>query len=50
MKKTVQRTSRRDNTARNAWYLVGGLLALGLIAVTVREIPSIRREMRLLKM
>jgi hypothetical protein len=50
MKKSVQRRFRKDNTARNAWYLVGGLLALGFIAMTVREIPSMRREMRLLKM
>jgi hypothetical protein len=50
MKKTVARTFRKDNTARNAWCVVGGLLALGIIAITVRELPSIRREIRLLKM
>jgi len=41
---------RRDNTARNAWLAFGGLLALALVALTVREVPSIRRELRLIRM
>jgi hypothetical protein len=41
---------RRDNTARNAWIVFGGLIALGVLAMTVRELPSIRREARLLRM
>lgn len=50
MKKNLRRISRRDTTARNAWIIVGSLAALGFIAMTVREIPSMRREMRLLRM
>lgn len=50
MKRSVQKVFRRNNTARNAWIVFGGLLALGFVAMTVREIPSMRREMRLLRM
>jgi len=38
----VKRTSR--NPAITAWYLFGGLLALGVTVLVVRELPSIRRE------
>jgi hypothetical protein len=41
---------RRDNTARNAWIVLGGLVALGVVAMTVRELPSMRREARLMRM
>jgi hypothetical protein len=50
MKKSVRRMIRRDNTARNAWIVFGGLVALGVLAMTVRELPSIRREARLMRM
>jgi hypothetical protein len=46
----VQRAVRRDNTARNAWIVFGGLVALGVIAITIRELPSMRREARLMRM
>lgn len=50
VKKTLRRTFQSENTARNAWIIFGGLVALGAVAMTVREIPSIRREMKLLRM
>jgi hypothetical protein len=50
MKNSVRRIIRRDNTARNAWIVFGGLVALGVLAMTVRELPSIRREARLMRM
>jgi hypothetical protein len=50
MKRTMRKIVRQDNTARNAWIVFGGLIALGIIAITVRELPSIRREARLLRM
>jgi hypothetical protein len=48
--RTLERTFRKENTAKNAWIAFGGLLALGVIIMTVRELPSIRRELRLLRM
>jgi len=33
-----------------AWLAVGGLLVLGAAVVIVRELPSMRREMRLMRM
>ena len=33
-----------------AWMVVGGLVVLGLLALFIHELPSIRRELRLLKM
>ncbi len=36
--------------AAKAWMAVGGLLALGLTLVFVRELPSMRRELRLMRM
>lgn len=50
MKYKLKKAFRRDNTARNAWIAFGGLLALGVIVMAVRELPSMRREMRLLRM
>ncbi len=50
MKRTLAKRLRSENTARNAWIAFGGLLALALIAMTVREIPAIRRELLLLRM
>ncbi len=49
-KQTLARKVRNESTARNAWILFGGLLALGVIAMTVREIPAMRRELQLLRM
>ena len=50
MKHTFAKSFRRENTARNAWIAFGGLLALGILAMTVREIPSMMRELRLIRM
>ena len=36
--------------AVTAWYVVGGLMALGLTVLIVREMPSMRRELRLMRM
>jgi hypothetical protein len=33
-----------------AWWIVGGLAALGAAFVFVRELPSMRRELKLLRM
>jgi hypothetical protein len=38
------------NAAEKAWIIVGGLFVLGLIAVTLRELPAMRREARILRM
>lgn len=41
---------RNENTARKAWIAFGGLLALGAIVITMRELPSMRREINLMRM
>jgi len=33
-----------------AWIIFGGLIVLGLIVMTLRELPAMRREMRILRM
>ncbi len=38
------------NPALAAWIAFGGLLALGLSVLVFREIPSMRRELRLMRM
>ena len=50
MNKNLKENYRRDNAARNAWIAFGGLLALGVIAMTIRELPSMRRELKLMRM
>ncbi len=50
MKQSVTKTLRKESTARNAWIAFGGLLALGVILMTVRELPSMRRELLLMRM
>ncbi len=50
MRNTLAKTVRREATARNAWIAFGALLALGAIAMIVREIPAMRREARLMRM
>lgn len=50
MTRTLKRTIRRESNARNAWLVFGGLLALGFLAITMRELPSMRREMKLMRM
>lgn len=50
MNKTLEKTFRKENAAKNAWIAFGGLVALGIIILTVREMPSMRRELRLMRM
>jgi len=50
MKNDLTKMVRRENLARNAWIAVGSLLALGMLAIVVRELPSMRRELRLMRM
>ncbi len=38
------------NAAVAAWIALGGLLALGFTVLFAREIPSLRRELRLMRM
>lgn len=38
------------NGAVIAWIVVGGLMFLGLVFMAVREVPAMRREMRILRM
>lgn len=44
----MNRTMR--NPAAMAWCIFGGLLAMGVTMLVVRELPSLRRELRLLRM
>jgi hypothetical protein len=50
MKAIMCKTFGKERAARNAWIAFGSLLALGLLVMTVRELPSMRRELRLMKM
>ena len=50
LKKELRQTFRQENACRNAWIAFGGLLALGLLVLTVREVPSMRRELKLMRM
>jgi hypothetical protein len=50
MRKSIKRNLLGENTAKNAWIAFGGLLALGIVVLTIREMPSIRREIRLMSM
>jgi hypothetical protein len=36
--------------AAQAWMAFGGLMALGLVLLVVREIPSMRRELQMMRM
>ncbi len=36
--------------AATAWYVLGGLVAVGAAFMFFRELPSMRREMRLMRM
>ncbi len=50
MKSNAVKKLGGQNTARNAWFVFGGLLALGVIVMTIRELPSMARELRLMRM
>ena len=39
-----------ESGAGKAWLAFGCLVALGVLALTVRELPAIRRELRLMRM
>ena len=41
---------RHGKTAMKAWWAFGGLLALGVTMMIVRELPSMRRELHLIRM
>lgn len=41
---------RKGKAAVRAWWAFGGLLALGVTMMIVRELPSMRRELRLIRM
>jgi hypothetical protein len=41
---------KRSNPAALVWMAFGGLVALGITTLFVRELPSIRRELRIFRM
>jgi hypothetical protein len=41
---------KNSNPAATAWYILGGLMALGLTILVVREFPAMRRELRMMRM
>lgn len=45
---------RLERTAKHpavlAWWALGGLVALGVAIMTIRELPSMRREAKLMRM
>lgn len=41
---------RNSSPAAKAWMALGGLVALGFAFLVVREAPSMRRELRILRM
>jgi hypothetical protein len=42
--------SNGASTAAKAWWTLGGLVALGAAYLIVREMPSMRRELRIIRM
>ena len=48
--KAVEVMPRSVRSRMNWCTVVGGLLTLGLVALFVSEIPSLRREARLMRM
>jgi hypothetical protein len=44
----LQKSSR--NPVATAWLAFGGLLVVGFAFVVIRELPSMRREIRLMRM
>lgn len=42
--------SNSKNTATMAWIALGGLLAVGFTVLIAMELPSMRRELRILRM
>lgn len=50
MRGTLTKRMRGETAARSAWLAFGGLLALAAIVMTMRELPSIQREIKLMRM
>lgn len=50
MKEMTRRRNGNMQMLANAWLAFGGLLALGVVVLAVREIPALRREARILRM
>jgi tetrahydromethanopterin S-methyltransferase subunit E len=50
MKRTLTKTITGENTARNAWLALGGLVAVAVLVMTLREFPALHRELRILRM
>lgn len=49
----VERKIMKAKSGRNAvmaWWFVGGLAALGAAVLFAREFPSMRRELKLMRM
>jgi hypothetical protein len=44
----MQKSSKTP--AGMAWLALGGLLAVGFAVLVIREMPSMRRELRLMRM
>jgi hypothetical protein len=44
----LERTT--TNPLARAWLAFGGLLAVGFAYMVIRELPSMRRELRILRM
>ena len=41
---------RNGNGGSTAWWILGGLITLGLTLLVAREIPAVRRELRIMRM
>ncbi|HWH71325.1 MAG TPA: hypothetical protein VNT26_18215 [Candidatus Sulfotelmatobacter sp.] len=39
-----------ESSARTAWLALAGLVALGITVLMVSEFPSMRRELRIMRM
>src|SRR5689334_2628247 len=49
LKGTDMREARTRGPISTAWLAVGGLLGLGLTLLVIRELPSLRRELRMMR-
>jgi hypothetical protein len=41
---------RRCSRAERAWLILGGVVSVGALFMVLREIPSMRRELRIMRM
>jgi len=44
------RRNKTLNPAATAWFILGGMMALGLTIMVLRELPAMRRELRIARM